>query len=195
MNGVAFKPYACGTMAQPFIDCAVALAESGVDAADVREIVCEVAEGTVHRLWEPLASKQRPPTAYAAKFSTPFCMAVAFVDRRAGFAQFTDTRIQDPAVLSLAAKIRYVVNPDDEYPRAFAGHLRATMTDGTTCVFRQPHLRGGRHAPLTAVEVEAKFRDNARYGGWPVHTAERFLAFSHEAFTAGSLEALQDFRS
>jgi hypothetical protein len=46
------------------------------------EIVCEVAAGTVHRLWEPLASKHRPPTPYAAKFSTPFCMAVGFIDRK-----------------------------------------------------------------------------------------------------------------
>ena len=205
METVAFKPYACGTMAQPFIDCAIALAESGVQAADVREIVCEVAEGTVHRLWEPLASKQQPPTPYAAKFSTPFCMAVAFFDRRAGFAQFTADRIQDPAVLSLAAKVRYAINPADEYPRAFTGHLRATMTDDTTREHRQPYLRGGTHAPLTAAEVEAKFHDNARYGGWPVATAERFLAFSREVFTAPGLAprresgfsrtTLQDFRS
>jgi hypothetical protein len=32
MEDVAFKPYACGTMTQPFIDCATQLAESGVSA-------------------------------------------------------------------------------------------------------------------------------------------------------------------
>jgi 2-methylcitrate dehydratase PrpD len=195
MEGVAFKPYACGTMAQPFIDCAIALAESGVRADDVREIVCEVAEGTVHRLWEPLASKQRPPTPYGAKFSTPFCMAAAFFDRRAGFAQFTEQRIQDPVVLSLAAKIRYVINPDDEYPRAFTGHLRATMNDGTTREIRQPYLRGGIHAPLAVSDIEAKFRDNALHGGWPADAAGRFLVFSQTVFAAGSLERLQEFRS
>ena len=76
-------------------------------------------------------SKHRPPTPYAAKFSTPFCMAVGFLDRRAGFAQFTESRIDDPAVLALAAKIRYSVNPHDEYPRNFTGHLRATLKDGS----------------------------------------------------------------
>jgi len=81
---LAFKPYACGTMTQPFIDCAIALAESGVGPDEIREIVCEVGEGTVHRLWEPLDVKRRPPTGYAAKFSTPYCMAVGFLDRRAG---------------------------------------------------------------------------------------------------------------
>ena len=195
MEGVAFKPYACGTMTQPFIDCAIALAEAGVRADDVREIECQVGEGTVHRLWEPLASKHRPPTPYAAKFSTPFCMAVGFFDRRAGFAQFTGSRVQDPAVLALAAKIRYVVNPDDEYPRAFTGHLRATLDDGTTREFRQPHMRGGVHAPLTGAEVEAKFLDNAAFGGWAPGTAQRFLAFSRDVFAAPSLDSLKEFRA
>ena len=51
---VAFKPYPCGTMAQPFIDCAVSLHRQGVKSADVAAIRCKVGEGTVHRLWEPL---------------------------------------------------------------------------------------------------------------------------------------------
>jgi 2-methylcitrate dehydratase PrpD len=195
VEGVAFKPYACGTMAQPFIDCAIALAESGVRAEDLREIVCEVAEGTVHRLWEPLASKHRPPTAYAAKFSTPFCMAAAFFDRRAGLAQFTDDRIRDEAVLSLAARIRYVVNPEDEYPRAFSGHLRATMKDGTERSIRQPHLRGGVHAPLGTADVEAKFVDNALFGGWTADMAGRFLEWSRVAFESPGVERIRQFRS
>src|SRR6202012_2343303 len=48
---LAFKPYPCGTMAQPYIDCARRLAARGIKAEDISEIICEVAEGTVHRLW------------------------------------------------------------------------------------------------------------------------------------------------
>src|SRR4029434_6137153 len=107
----------------PFIDCAIALARDGVRAEDVSGIECEAAEGTVHRLWEPLASKHGPPTPYAAKFSTPVCMAVGFIDRQAGCEQFTHDRIRDPRVLALASKIRYQINPADEYPKNFTGHL------------------------------------------------------------------------
>jgi 2-methylcitrate dehydratase PrpD len=195
MNGLAFKPYACGTMTQPFIDCAIRLAESGVGAEDVREIVCDVGEGTVHRLWEPLELKRRPPTPYAAKFSTPFCIAVGFFDRRAGFEQFTEARLRDERVLALASKIRYRVNPADEYPRNFSGHVRAELTDGTIREFRQPHMRGGAHSPLSAEEIEAKFMDNARYGGWDTARARRFLDFSHTIFTAAKLDAVTEFRA
>jgi 2-methylcitrate dehydratase PrpD len=194
VDDIAFKPYACGTMTQPFIDCAIALAESGVPADDIDEIVCEVAEGTVHRLWEPLSVKHEPPTAYAAKFSTPFCMAVAFFDRKAGLAQFTDARVRDPQVLELCRKIRYVVNPLDEYPRTFTGHLRATLEDGSTREHRQPHMRGGAHAPMSDAELEQKFVDNAQHGGWTMAVADRFRRSARHLFAQPSLVGLKEFR-
>src|SRR5467141_5242530 len=83
-NSLAFKLYACGTMTQPYVDCARRLAEKGVRAEEVVEMVCEAAEGTLHRLWEPLADKQRPPNAYFAKFSQPYCIAAGFVLGHAG---------------------------------------------------------------------------------------------------------------
>jgi 2-methylcitrate dehydratase PrpD len=194
MPTVAFKPYACGTMTQPFIDCARRLAAEGVRADDVRDIECEVAAGTVPRLWEPLASKHRPPTPYAAKFSTPFCMAVGFFDGKAGLAQFTETRIADPAVLALASTIRYTIDPANPYPRQFTGHLRATLADGRSLEFRQPHMRGGAGAPLLTVELESKFMDNATYGGWTKALAERLMRASRAIFQASSLDVMKDFR-
>ena len=162
---LAFKPFACGTMTQPFVDCAIELARSGVRADEIAAMVCEVGEGTVHRLWEPLALKQRPPNGYAAKFSTPYCIAVGFLDGKAGLDQFTDERVTDPVVQALAAKVSYRVDPDNEYPRNYTGHIRATLTDGTTREVRRPHLRGGAHEPLSDAEIFQKFLDNARFGG------------------------------
>jgi 2-methylcitrate dehydratase PrpD len=163
---LAFKPYACGTMTQPFVDCAIELARQGVSAEDIVAIVCEVGEGTVHRLWEPLDLKRRVPNGYAGKFSTPYCIAVGFLDGKAGLEQFTDERTQDPGVRELAAKVSYVINPDDPYPKNFTGHIRARLTDGTTREVRRGHMRGGQHEPLTDDDIRQKFLDNARFGGW-----------------------------
>jgi 2-methylcitrate dehydratase PrpD len=195
MEQIAFKPYACGTMTQPFVDCAIELAQQGVRADDITGIMCEVGEGTVHRLWEPLAVKHRPPTPYAAKFSTPYCMAAGFFDGRAGFAQFTQARIEDTAVLALASKIRYSINPDDEYPRNFTGHLRATLRDGSQREVRRPHMRGGVHAPLSQEELDAKFMDNVLYGGWRRDQGERFQRVSRSLFDQQGLDSLAEFRS
>jgi 2-methylcitrate dehydratase PrpD len=192
---LAFKPYACGTMTQPFIDCALALARSGIQADAIVAIECEVGEGTVHRLWEPLGVKHRPPTPYAAKFSTPYCMAVGFFDGRAGFAQFTDARIADATVLALAEKIRYRINPHDEYPRNFSGHLRATLRDGSTAEFRQPHMRGGAREPLGDAEVSAKFIGNAVHGGLSQEQAERLLRTTEGLLSGPSMAQASELRA
>jgi 2-methylcitrate dehydratase PrpD len=163
---LAFKPYPCGTMAHPYIDCAKRIAARGIKAADIKEMVCEVGEGTVHRLWEPLANKQRPPNGYAAKFASPFIIATGFVKGNVGLGDFTAEAVRDPDVLALAAKIRYEIDPNNPYPRAFTGHIRATLNDGTVVEDRQPHFRGGANEPLSRQDIEDKFTLNARHGGW-----------------------------
>ena len=163
---LAFKPYPCGTMAQPYIDCARRFAAGGVKAEYIQEIVCEVAEGTVHRLWEPLTSKQRPPNGYAAKFATPYLIATGFVHGGVGLGAFTDSAIRDPRVLALAAKIKFVIDPQNPYPNNYTGHIRVTLKDGSVIEERQPHLRGGAKEPLTRQDVIDKFVLNAAHGGW-----------------------------
>jgi len=172
---LAFKPYPCGTMAHPYIDCARRLAARGIKPDAVKELVCEVAEGTVHRLWEPLAAKQRPPNGYAAKFATPFILATGFVRGGVGLDAFTDEAVRDPAVLALAVKVRYVIDPDNPYPNAFTGHIRAVLHDGGVVEERQPHFRGGAQEPLTRADLEEKFRLNIRHGGWDDARAEAAL--------------------
>jgi 2-methylcitrate dehydratase PrpD len=163
---LAFKPYPCGTMTHPYIDCARRLAARGIKPEDVTELVCEVAEGTVHRLWEPLAAKQHPPNGYAGKFSTPYCLASAFVRGGVGLDAFTDDAVRDQRVCGLAAKVRYQIDPRNPYPNNYTGHIRAVLSDGRVVEERQPHLRGGAHEPLTRQDVEEKFVLNVRHGGW-----------------------------
>jgi 2-methylcitrate dehydratase PrpD len=182
MTGITFKPYATGTMNQPYIDCALRLAKKGFAAEDVAEVLCETAEGYVHRLWEPLASKHRPPNDYAAKFSTPFNVAVGFVTGGAGFEAFTEKTVSDPRILALASKVRYAVDPHNPYPKAYTGHVRMTLKDGRVFEERQPHIRGGMQEPLAREDIEHKFRSNAGYGGWEPARAERALESARKAF-------------
>src|SRR5260370_1382480 len=128
---LAFKPYPCGTMAQPYIDCARRLAARGIAAEDISAILCEVGEGTVHRLWEPLADKQRPRNGYAAKFAVPYLLATGFVHGGVGLGAFTESAIGDEKVLALAAKVKFVIDPDNPYPKNYTGHIKATLKDGS----------------------------------------------------------------
>jgi 2-methylcitrate dehydratase PrpD len=166
LSNLAFKPYACGTMAQPFIDCALQLRGRIPDLAAIERIDARVGEGTVHRLWEPKAEKARPSTPYSAKFSVPFCVAVSLIDGEAGLSQFTEERIADPRLTGLAEKIHYEIDPDDEYPANYTGHLTVTLNDGSRLAAGQPCLRGGRRDPLDDEEIARKFAANVAFGAW-----------------------------
>ena len=87
-------------------------------------------------------------------------------------------------MLALTARIRYQIDPANEYPGNFTGHLRASLIDGTVKELRQPHCErntsgragwrsleesdigaDGARDPFPPEELRAKFADNARYGG------------------------------
>jgi len=178
MTSLAFKPYPCGTMIQPYVDCARRLSQR-LDPANVAGLEATVAEGTVHRLWEPLAEKQRPPNGYAAKFSAPWCIAAGLLRGTLGLDAFTDAAVADPAVRALAAKVRYEIDPANPYPFEFTGHLRAQLAGGGMLEERQPHLRGGAREPLTRLDLEEKLRLNARAGGWPDDRIAPAIALAH----------------
>ena len=185
---LAFKPYPCGTMIQPYVDCARRLNRRGLAAESIAEIVCEVGEGTVHRLWEPLAAKQNPANGYAGKFAAPYCIACALVHGSLGLEAFADARVQDEGVRALAGKISYRIDPANPYPAAYTGHVRVVLADGGSIEERQPHMRGGAQEPLTLAEIEEKFAANARHGGWSQARASAALELAHRLWQAPRVE-------
>jgi len=172
---IAFKPYACGTMAHPYIDCARKLVADGLRVDEVAAIECDTAEGIVHRLWEPLGAKQNPPNGYAAKFSIPYAIAVGMLRGDAGLGEFGESVVHDPAVRALASKVHYAIDPGNPYPRKFTGHLRVTLKDGQVREARQDHFRGGREEPLAAGALESKFVANCVCGGWSAEHARKAM--------------------
>ena len=122
---------------------------------DVAEMVCDVGEGTVHRLWEPLAAKQTPKNGYSAKFSQPYCIATGFIRGNVGLADFTDAAVKDRALLALAGKVRYRIDPDNPYPNNFTGHIRVTLA----------RRQRGRGAPAAHAGRGARAADAGGYRG------------------------------
>lgn len=175
---ITFKPYPCGTMVQPYIDCAIKLRNQGVPVSEIEAIHCLTSEGYVHRLWEPLELKRNPPTDYAAKFSLPFGIALGLQRGHAGLADFSDEAIADEQLLRLSRLVTYEIDPQDPYPTRFTGHVRVETRDGQVFETRQDHMRGGVDAPLSRAEVDAKFLANARYGG--VERPEKLLGLCAE---------------
>ncbi len=162
LERLTFKPYPCGSIAHPYMDCALRLRERyRFSPAAIVEVRCRTAEGPVPRLWEPIAAKRAPQNGYAAKFSLPYLVAVMLVTGRAGLAEFEDEAVRDAEVLAVASRVGYELDPTIDYPRQFIGHVRIRMSDGAQLEERQDHPRGGAELPMTRDELEAKFRGNA----------------------------------
>ena len=160
LTELTLKPYPCGSIAQPYMDCAMRL-RARVRPQEIVAIRCRTAAGPVPRLWEPLAAKHAPPNGYAAKFSLPYLLATILVRGRAGLAEFTDEAARAADVLTIARRVTYELDATIDYPRQFVGDVEITLTDGRVLRERQDRPRGGPDAPLTHAEIESKFRGNA----------------------------------
>jgi len=159
---LAFKSYPCGSISHPYMDCALKLRQKYAPVPEhIAEVICRTAAGPVHRLWEPLADKQRPLTSYGAKFSLPYSIAVILIRGCAGLEEFSDEALRDRRVLDLAKKVRYELDPTIDYPRHFSGHVKIRLKDGTVLEENQANPRGGLEEPLPPEEILEKFRANA----------------------------------
>jgi 2-methylcitrate dehydratase PrpD len=100
----------------------------------------------------------------------------------------------DPTLRALAATVSYVIDPQNDYPKNFSGHIRATLRDGTVCEVRKPHMRGGAHEPLTDEEIKSKFLDNLEFGGWDTLRSTRLIE-AIDRIAAGAKVDLSEARS
>jgi hypothetical protein len=68
------------------------------------------------------------------------------------------------------------------------------LRDGNVMEIDQAHMRGGANAPLSGVELEQKFIDNAVYGGWSKEQAMKLCDWCARLFTRGALAESTNFR-
>ena len=191
-QNLALKPYACGTMAQPFIDCAIKLKDKIHNIENIDKIIASVGEGTVHRLWEPLKEKQKPSTPYGAKFSVPYCISIGLINGSAGLNEFTDKHLKKLEVIKLASKVNYEINPDDEYPRNYTGKINVIMKDGTIYSSSQECLRGGKRDPLSQNEVNEKFEANLKFANIKSNEINKLYNFLKNIFKTKNLNFLNE---
>ena len=181
-QNLAFKPFACGTMAQPFVDCAIKIRKKIKNLNNISSITAKVGEGTVHRLWEPLKEKKNPSTPYSAKFSVPYCVAVGFIRGDAGLNEFNEKSINDKEILNLASKVNYEIDPNNEYPKNYTGTL-ICKTSENEFTEHQPCFRGGIKQPLTKDDIDKKYNANLNYSKISEENKKNLNNFIETLFT------------
>jgi 2-methylcitrate dehydratase PrpD len=134
-----------------------------------------------------LALKAAPPNAYAAKFSIPYAIAAGLVLDDAGLSAYTEAMVKREDLRALAAKVNYVVDPANPYPRQFTGHVRVHLKDGRVLEERQAFFKGGAAHPLSDTDLEQKFRANCQHGGLDAAQTQALLDTVNSALLGGPL--------
>jgi 2-methylcitrate dehydratase PrpD len=163
---IFFKPYPANHFTHTAIDAAIELRTKGLTPQRVRTATLAVASQTVRTIGEPLTLKQAPASGYAAQFSGPYAVAVGLFGGGglgAGIQDYTDALAMDPDRRELMAKVIVVADPrcDEIFPFQFPAILSVQTVDGQDLRAEVLVNRGGAQRPLSAGELERKFRDNA----------------------------------
>jgi len=161
LENVAFKPYPACHFNHAFADAALALRRGGLRPEDVDSITGYLADAQANVVCRPEETKKRPQNSYDAQFSMHYTIAAALTHGRFTLNELDADAISDPAVLALADRIDFAVDPESAFPRYYSGEIRVRTRDGRELRHREAFNRGSDANPLSADDICAKFRDNA----------------------------------
>ena len=112
-------------------------------------------------------SRWAPRTAETADHSLPYVVARALLDGRVDESSFVPEALHEPRVTALMARIRVVEDPGltAQHPEASPSRIDVLHRDGTTVSNEVRYPKGHDRNPMSAAEVEEKFRTLfAHYG-------------------------------
>jgi 2-methylcitrate dehydratase PrpD len=157
---VSVKPYpCCRTLHGPLEAILKLRAKEHLRPQEIKRISVRTYEVAIHQC----GYTHRPNTAVDAQFSMPYALSVALFDGEAGYQQFSADRIRDEEVLGLARKVEMVVDEelDRLYPSKWCFILEIETLSGTRYTQRIDSAKGDPDHPLSAMELENKFMNNA----------------------------------
>lgn len=147
--------YACCGEAHAAIDATRDLiAEREVQPDDIASIDVYSYEGAAH------LTAQHPDNPQSARFSIPYVVAATIVRGSCSVDAFQPTVIRDPALQRVAGRVNVYENPSltERWPADVSARVEVTLTDGETLSSFCRHARGTLGNPLSAAELEEKFR-------------------------------------
>jgi 2-methylcitrate dehydratase PrpD len=145
----SYKPYPCGFVIHPVLDCVLDWRASHPDAEVIRVVV----RGNpllAHRTDRPEIS-----TGRESQVSVQHAVAAALVHGKAGIDQFTDACVNDPRVLALRRKIEIV---RDESFSTIAAGVEISSADSVVHRLAQSAARGSDVNPMSDRDLEQKLR-------------------------------------
>ncbi|AET67314.1 uncharacterized protein involved in propionate catabolism [Desulfosporosinus orientis DSM 765] len=110
-----------------------------------------------------LTGNYEPHTLYAAKFSLPFCVALAAKQRKAGLNDFNQQTLVDPVIRDLMSRVQLMEDPEITalYPAKWPALVEITDSEGKMFSQRTDYPAGDPENPVSQRDLEQKFRELA----------------------------------
>jgi len=152
LNDNSIKPYPCGFVIHPLLDCALDWRRDHPTATVTRVAV----------RGNPLLLQRtdRPDVATGreAQVSLQHAVAAALVQGKAGLDQFTDACVKDPAVVKMRRRIEVASDPAIS---TIAAEMDFFTADGRQHSVTTQAARGSSSNPMKDTEIEDKLRAEA----------------------------------
>jgi len=175
--GVSFKPFASCLYTHPAVDGVIRLRnEHRLKPEDVDSIQCRVSKFCVDA-----ACKANPQTGLEGKFSTPYCIAIALIEGRAGEDLFQDGMTRNPAIKAMMRKVRVEERKELSDKQA---EIVMRLRGGKTLKHKVEHPLGDPENPLSDEFLEEKARALLR----PTMPKERIDTLLQQLWSFESLE-------
>lgn len=146
MRQIEIKPYPCGHVSQPFVDCAVSLVRQGVRPQDIERVTCLVADWMVPVVCEPIARKRRPATPWHGRVSLPYTIAETLFYGRLDASGYRPENLQSAELLDLVDRVGYEIDATAPTGSAYKGWIRVHMRDGRVLdAQKHDETHAGRH--------------------------------------------------
>jgi 2-methylcitrate dehydratase PrpD len=129
----------------------------GVRPDDVEEVLV----GTYPIAVEVVSRSYEPSTPSEAKFSLPYCVAVALIYGRVGLREFSYEKLEDPLIRALAKKVKVFVEPKCSNAKLGCAEVKIRTKSGGEYTSFVPAPKGYPQNPLTKHELEEKFKSLA----------------------------------
>ena len=164
-----YKPWPVVGVAHTYIHVTIELMKQhGLVASDIDEIRAYV--GDYHqRMCTPLETRRSPTTAVDAKFSLPFCLAIAATKGDVGIADFALPALQDASVLAMAQRVVPVEDSSRNWTSVPPdARVEIVTRDGRKIEGIGRDVPGSPRAPMTWDDITRKFRNCASAGAVPI---------------------------
>jgi 2-methylcitrate dehydratase PrpD len=159
---IGIKPWPACQLSDATMAAALDVVErEAIDPADVVAIDAQVHPDSAPVVCDPTRDLAHPRGSYAAKFSLPWSVAAAVVDRRVGIGTYADSSLARPEVAEIATRVRWQVTAAPTTVAADApGDVVITLSDGRRVSGHVDRSPGGGDVPLDRPALLAKFETN-----------------------------------